>query len=135
MYFVFVFEEGFGYPKRMHSLNIGMFLRFISLKRSSQFRIIFQISCIFQHLRKKCPMTSTSLQYSHISESFIFILYNHLLHGINQQHIMENCQALHPNGTLIPTEEELFSEDIDQLKITIIKITRIMELIRNCKNT
>ncbi len=23
-YFVFFFGEGFGYPKRMHSLNIGM---------------------------------------------------------------------------------------------------------------
>ncbi len=69
-----VFGEGFGYPKRMHSLNIGMFLRFILLKRSSQFKITFQKSLTFEHLRKKCTMSSSSLQYSHISESFIFYI-------------------------------------------------------------
>ncbi len=79
---LFVFGDGFGYPKRIHSLNIGMFLRFISLKHSSQFRITFQKSLTFEHLRKRFTMSSTSLQYSHISESFIVILYNHLLHGI-----------------------------------------------------
>ncbi len=44
-----------------------------------------------------------------------------------QEHIMEKCQALHPNGTPITTKEELFSEDFDQLKIKVTKITRIID--------
>ncbi len=80
MYFVLCSQRGIWVSKE--ALNIGMFLRFISLKCSSQFRITFQKSLTFEHLSKKCTMSSTSLQYSHISKSFIFILYNYLLHGI-----------------------------------------------------
>ncbi len=52
-----------------------------------------------------------------------------------QEHIMEKCQALHPNDILITTKEELFLKDFDQLQITLTKISRTIDLIRYCNNT
>ncbi len=70
----FVFVDRFGYPKRMHSLNLRMFLRCISLKHYSQFRITFQKSLTCEHLRKsaQCHQAHCSV---HIFQNLLFLYY------------------------------------------------------------
>ncbi len=82
MYFVFCFGRGIWLSKENAFIKYWDCFELISLKHLSHFNITSQKSLTFEHLRKKCTMSSTSSQYSHISESFIFILYNHFLHSI-----------------------------------------------------
>ncbi len=47
-----VFGVGFGYPKRMHSLNMGMFLRFISAGQELMYPIMENHNTLPRKLKK-----------------------------------------------------------------------------------
>ncbi len=68
------------------------------------------------------PQASTLLKaitrMLEIENNFRNMYPNNMYHMCQQEdetqvHILEKCQALHPNATLITSKEELFSQDFD----------------------
>ena len=53
------------------------------------------------------------------------------LHDETQHHILSECKMIHTNNETIVNKQDLFNDNIDQLRITADKVQAIMDKIEN----